>query len=187
MWPDNETCNDLLCFDVHAELLAGLMTNPRLLPLTIGLFGDWGGGKSSVMSMLRRRLEALDRVACLHFNGWTFEGYDDARAALMASILLQLGEHKRIGPRVRDRIVPLLKRVNYLRIATFLVRHGSTALQVSSGMAGPMIVRGTRPPTPSGHGDLDTLLKPIAGQPQQFRCGRQIPVGIGRVDMTKIG
>ena len=43
-------------------------------------------------------------------------------------------------------------------------RHGSTALQVSSGMAGPMIVRGTRPPTPSGHGDLDTLLKPITGQ-----------------------
>lgn len=43
-------------------------------------------------------------------------------------------------------------------------RHGSTALQVSSGMAGPMIVRGTRPPTPTAHGDLDTLLKPISSQ-----------------------
>ena len=42
-------------------------------------------------------------------------------------------------------------------------RHGSTALQVSSGMAGPLIVRGTRPPTTSGHGDLDTLLKPVPG------------------------
>jgi FtsP/CotA-like multicopper oxidase with cupredoxin domain len=44
-------------------------------------------------------------------------------------------------------------------------RHGSTALQVSSGMAGALIVRGTRPPTPNGNGDLDTLLKPISGQP----------------------
>jgi FtsP/CotA-like multicopper oxidase with cupredoxin domain len=44
-------------------------------------------------------------------------------------------------------------------------RHGSTALQVSSGMAGALIVRGTRPPTPAGNGDLDTLLKPIGGQP----------------------
>lgn len=43
-------------------------------------------------------------------------------------------------------------------------RHGSTALQVSSGMAGPMIVRGRRPPTADGHGDLDTLLRPIASQ-----------------------
>ena len=44
-------------------------------------------------------------------------------------------------------------------------RHGSTALQVSSGMAGALIVRGTRPPTTAGNGDLDTLLKPISGQP----------------------
>jgi FtsP/CotA-like multicopper oxidase with cupredoxin domain len=44
-------------------------------------------------------------------------------------------------------------------------RHGSTALQVSSGMAGALVVRGARPPTPSENGDLDTLLKPISGQP----------------------
>ena len=44
-------------------------------------------------------------------------------------------------------------------------RHGSTALQVSSGMAGALIVRGIRPPTAAGPGDLDTLLKPISGQP----------------------
>ncbi|MFH1343147.1 MAG: multicopper oxidase domain-containing protein [Pseudomonadota bacterium] len=44
-------------------------------------------------------------------------------------------------------------------------RHGSTALQVSSGMAGAMVVRGTRPPTPSANGDIDTLLRPISGQP----------------------
>jgi FtsP/CotA-like multicopper oxidase with cupredoxin domain len=37
--------------------------------------------------------------------------------------------------------------------------HGSTALQVASGMAGALIVRGNRVPTPTSHGDLDTLLK----------------------------
>jgi FtsP/CotA-like multicopper oxidase with cupredoxin domain len=44
-------------------------------------------------------------------------------------------------------------------------RHGSTALQVSSGMAGALIVRGTRTPTTTANGDLDTLLKPIQDQP----------------------
>lgn len=43
-------------------------------------------------------------------------------------------------------------------------RHGSTALQVSSGMAGALIVRGSRPPTPATNGDLDTLLKPTIAQ-----------------------
>ncbi|MDO5104096.1 MAG: multicopper oxidase domain-containing protein [Lautropia sp.] len=37
--------------------------------------------------------------------------------------------------------------------------HGSTALQVSSGMAGPLIIRGTRQPTHTQPGDLDTLLR----------------------------
>lgn len=36
--------------------------------------------------------------------------------------------------------------------------HGSTALQVASGMAGTMIVRGSRQPTPDKTGDIDTLL-----------------------------
>ncbi|WP_084299954.1 multicopper oxidase family protein [Chitinimonas koreensis] len=44
-------------------------------------------------------------------------------------------------------------------------RHGSTALQVSSGMAGALIVRGTRTPTATENGDLDTLIKPTAAAP----------------------
>jgi L-ascorbate oxidase len=41
--------------------------------------------------------------------------------------------------------------------------HGSTALQVSSGMAGALIVHGDRPPTPSRNGDIDTLLRDETG------------------------
>ncbi|WP_198575784.1 multicopper oxidase family protein [Caulobacter hibisci] len=37
-------------------------------------------------------------------------------------------------------------------------RHGSTALQVSSGMAGALVIKGDRKPTPKTNGDLDTLL-----------------------------
>jgi L-ascorbate oxidase len=43
-------------------------------------------------------------------------------------------------------------------------RHGSTALQVSSGMAGALIIRGNRLPTPTQNGDIDTLLRPTNTQ-----------------------
>ena len=43
--------------------------------------------------------------------------------------------------------------------------HGSTALQVSSGMAGFLIVRGERLPTAQVNGDIDTLLKDAGGEP----------------------
>jgi L-ascorbate oxidase len=41
--------------------------------------------------------------------------------------------------------------------------HGSTALQVASGMAGVMLIRGNRPPTPQTTGDIDTLLRDATG------------------------
>ncbi|HEV2507904.1 MAG TPA: multicopper oxidase domain-containing protein [Mesorhizobium sp.] len=52
-------------------------------------------------------------------------------------------------------------------------RHGSTALQVSSGMAGALIIRGNRPPTPSAHGDLDTLI-PTSAIPERLLVMQQI-------------
>ncbi|PSJ42981.1 multicopper oxidase family protein [Allosphingosinicella deserti] len=48
-------------------------------------------------------------------------------------------------------------------------RHGSTALQVSSGMAGALVIRGERPPTPQANGDLDTLLKDMKEQVMVFQ------------------
>jgi FtsP/CotA-like multicopper oxidase with cupredoxin domain len=44
-------------------------------------------------------------------------------------------------------------------------RHGSTALQVASGMAGVLVVKGARPPTPQSPGDIDTVLKDASGAP----------------------
>jgi len=48
-------------------------------------------------------------------------------------------------------------------------RHGSTALQVSSGMGGALIVRGNRKPEVDHQGDIDTLLRTPAGDPSAER------------------
>ena len=45
MWSDNETDQDLLGFAIHANLLRSIITNPEMLLVTVGLFGDLGGGK----------------------------------------------------------------------------------------------------------------------------------------------
>lgn len=57
-------------------------------------------------------------------------------------------------------------------------KHGSTAMQVGSGMAGALVVRGSRPPTLVGNGDLDTLLAPFApadGAAGEVMLIQQIP------------
>ncbi|MES3030960.1 MAG: P-loop NTPase fold protein, partial [Patescibacteria group bacterium] len=131
MWSDNETTDDLFGFRVHADLIRELIMDPSVLPATIGIYGDWGGGKSSIMQMLRADFEkqATDEsdsvntyngVAVLYFNGWLFEGYDDAKAALLSSILTALRDHKRFGPKLKERASKLLKRVDYMRAARML-------------------------------------------------------------------
>lgn len=126
MWSDNETTDDLFGFRVHADLIRELIMDPTVLPATIGVYGDWGGGKSSIMQMLKddfqKETEGHDAaanpyqgVAVLYFNGWLFEGYDDAKAALLSSILTALRDHKRFGPKLRAQASSLLKRVDYMR------------------------------------------------------------------------
>src|ERR1700722_666637 len=137
MWTDNETDLDLLGFNVHANLIRSAVTDPKLLPFTIGVFADWGGGKTSLMKMLQRSLEPeswpddseergkCEKIACLYFNGWLFEGYDDAKSAILSSVLLALGEHKRLGPQVRDRFASLLKSDNWMRVTSLGLKHVS--------------------------------------------------------------
>lgn len=131
MWSDNETSDDLFGFRVHADLIRELIMDPAVLPATIGVYGDWGGGKSSIMQMLRDDFEketagenadaALYKgVAVLYFNGWLFEGYDDAKAALLSSILTALRDHKRFGPKLKQSAGKLLKRVDYMRAVRML-------------------------------------------------------------------
>lgn len=57
-------------------------------------------------------------------------------------------------------------------------KHGSTAMQVGSGMAGALVIKGERPPTDLSNGDLDTLLQPVlanADYADQVMLIQQIP------------
>lgn len=127
MWSDNETTTDYLGFRVHADLIRAVVTDQTLLPITIGVFGDWGGGKTSIMRMLEHDLnpdnytdeterKKYENIACLYFNGWLFEGYDDAKSAILSTILHQLAEHKRFGPKVREKVGSLLHSVDWMRL-----------------------------------------------------------------------
>lgn len=57
-------------------------------------------------------------------------------------------------------------------------KHGSTAMQVGSGMAGALVIKGSRTPTELSNGDLDTLLQPVlanADYGAQVMLIQQIP------------
>ena len=139
VWQDNETAIDLLGFDVHANLIRSVITDPTVLPVTVGVFGDWGGGKSSIMKMLQKELSderAYPDVVCLYFNGWTFEGYEDAKSALLSSILIQLGEHRRFGEKAKDFVVKLLKRLKWMNMGKLAIKHVGIPVVLAAATGG---------------------------------------------------
>ena len=47
------------------EEIIGLLRERPDTPVTIGVHGDWGAGKSSVLEMIAARLDTEDKVLCL--------------------------------------------------------------------------------------------------------------------------
>ena len=48
LWPDNPTAHDLLGFGDIADPIEEALLRERLDPVAVGVFGDWGSGKSTV-------------------------------------------------------------------------------------------------------------------------------------------
>ena len=56
MWHDNETTIDYLNFGVIADACAKLLQQADGAPISIGVSGGWGVGKSSLIRMVAARL-----------------------------------------------------------------------------------------------------------------------------------
>jgi hypothetical protein len=65
-WYDNDEADgeDRLNIDPDVRALAAVLASNQVRPpLSVGLFGDWGSGKSFFMTRLRRRIERLEAAA----------------------------------------------------------------------------------------------------------------------------
>ena len=125
MWSDRESELDLLNVQHLVAAVEATVRADHLLPVTVGVFGDWGSGKSTVMNLARETLDKDEEILCVHFNGWLFEGYEDAKAAILGTILDRVSEKEGLGEEAKKVIGELVKRVNWFRLAGLV---GSAAM-----------------------------------------------------------
>src|SRR5580700_9260173 len=116
---DNETRIDLLNNEAIAATIIGLLRE-RTQPVTVGVHGDWGAGKSSILEMIEAGLAGDDGVLCLKFNGWRFQGFEDAKIALIEGIVTGLLEKRPLLSKAGAAVKDIFRRIDWLKIA----RHG---------------------------------------------------------------
>ena len=119
MWSDVETDRDFLNFKVLAGLAAQMILDAKGKPLSIGIAGGWGVGKSSMVRLIENDLRAAkkDDVIFLNFNAWLYQGVDDARAALMEEISRTLMKRAEGNETLLEKGKDLASRVNLFRTA----------------------------------------------------------------------
>lgn len=126
MWKDSETIIDYLNFDYIIDAVVKLVLDDDLSPSSIGLYGDWGSGKSSLMKMVEQHLTSMDdkSILCIRFNGWLFEGYEDAKTALCGTILESIHKKEGLSSQVKGKVKKLWNKVDVQKILGKGIRYG---------------------------------------------------------------
>lgn len=126
MWKDSETVIDYLKFDYIIDAVTKIVLDEGLSPSSIGLYGDWGSGKSSLMKMIEQKLtQGGDKsILCVRFNGWLFEGYEDAKTALCGTILEKIKEKETLDSKIKEKVKQLLDKVDVQKILGKGIRYG---------------------------------------------------------------
>lgn len=142
---DNETKVDLLNNRAIAKTIVSIIKDSKE-SVSIGVHGDWGAGKSSILAMVedevteaaKKKEEKSFKATCVRFNGWQHQGFEDSKIALMSAIVSQLVELAEKHPvkegtrKVKDIAKNLWKNINWLSVAK---QAGAVGFSLATGTA----------------------------------------------------
>ena len=99
---------DGLGFVAYAKALANAAKFTQG-PFTIGVFGEWGSGKTSLLRLVKKELDEDDEVATVWFNAWRFESDDQPIVPLVATIIREIERNRSFKSRVGDGVNSILR------------------------------------------------------------------------------
>ena len=134
MWSDKESDKDYLNFGEVSNLAVDILMAPDMLPVSIGIFGNWGAGKSSLLRLIEQEIEKQDqKYMVINFDAWLYQGYDDARVSLLEVIARKLNAMAKGNETLLQKTKNLLSRVNTFRAMGLLAEGIALAHGVSTG------------------------------------------------------
>ncbi len=163
MWSDKESKIDFLNFNETAESIKDLITEKELMPISIGVFGDWGAGKSTILELTKASLDTDEQEYIqVHFDAWTFQGYDDAKAALLETIASTLVKKAADDQNLSAKAKEFAGRIDKIRLMGLLM-DGGAALAGIPTMGGIQKFMGLFSGGDDGELDVDDVKDAVDG------------------------
>jgi predicted KAP-like P-loop ATPase len=127
MWSDNAATEDFLNFAVLAKVIAAAIDKNGDRPLSIGVSGAWGVGKSTTLELLAAELgKQKPAPLIIRFQPWRHQTQDNIRAAFAECIARSItdntslvNELKEKAGEIKEKAHSILKRANLIRIAGY--------------------------------------------------------------------
>lgn len=120
MWSDTESKEDYLNFGEVSQIVTEILETEAMLPVSIGIFGNWGAGKSSLLNLIEQEINKNEWIV-IKFDAWLYQGFDDARAALLEVIASHLIQAANDNETILQKSKNLLARIDGLRLAGLFV------------------------------------------------------------------
>jgi len=110
-------------FELYANKLCKIATRPTTFKsedstisaegaFTIGIFGSWGSGKTTLMRLIQKKLDASNQIKCktIWFNPWKYEGKEEILNALIQTVLRQIAKDQILNETRRKSIREICRR-----------------------------------------------------------------------------
>jgi predicted KAP-like P-loop ATPase len=107
------TRNDGLNFSNYGRVLSESIKNTEG-PFTIGIYGGWGTGKTSLMKVIEKQIkEENDEIITVWFNAWQYEKDDHLLIPLVGEITTQLQKEKNKFGEAFERVINIFFSLAY--------------------------------------------------------------------------
>ena len=109
--------------------------------------------------MVEEAFEDNERVLCVRFNGWLFQGFEDAKAVLIETIVDELLRKRSKRDKVADQAKKVLRRVDWMKVAR---KASSYGISLATGIPHPETVK-----------DLSAAVRAVVAKGGRGRDGRE--------------
>jgi predicted KAP-like P-loop ATPase len=102
-------------FDAYSKTISDILSeslNDNKKSLTIGIFGEWGSGKSKLLAEIKDSFKDDDKIIPIWFNAWRFEKEEHIIIPMLKSAFYEIANNKTFLDNANENSIKVVKSLS---------------------------------------------------------------------------